>query len=125
MVNGTLDSKDNKEEKTREVAEIRMYHFSWNFLQLGYDMLYVVIVVDMKIFYTFNMCATLRPCLFLVDDTVEGKNILEKKTRERVDIRMYHFSLNFLQLGVICCGNGVWHQSLFYISNICNNFADM
>ena len=107
MVNGTLDSKDNKEEKTREVAEIRMYHFSWNFLQLGYDMLYVVIVVDMKVFYTFNMCATLRPCLFLVDDTVEGKNILEKKTRERVDIRMYHFSLNFLQLGVICCGNGV------------------
>ena len=45
--------------------------------------------------------------MFLVDDTVEGKNILEKKTRERVDIRMYHFSLNFLQLGVICCGNGV------------------
>ena len=34
-----MDSKDNKEEKTREVAEIRMYHFSWNFLQLGYDML--------------------------------------------------------------------------------------
>ena len=55
-----MDSKDNKEEKTREVAEIRMYHFSWNFLQLGYDMLYVVIVVDMKIFYTFNMCATLQ-----------------------------------------------------------------
>ena len=65
-----------------------------------------MIVVDMKVFYTFNMCATLRPFLFLVDDTVEGKNILEKKTRERVDIRMYHFSLNFLQLGVICCGDG-------------------
>ena len=65
-----------------------------------------MIVVDMKVFYTFNMRATLRPCSFLVDDTVEGKNILEKKTRERVDIRMYHFSLNFLQLGVICCGDG-------------------
>ena len=94
-----MDSKDNKEEKTREVAEIRMYHFSWNFLQLGYDMPYVVIVVDMKVFYTFNMCATLRPCLYLVDNTVEGRNILEEKTREGVDIRMYHFSFNCLQLG--------------------------
>jgi hypothetical protein len=26
VVNGTLDSKDNKEEKTREVADIKMYH---------------------------------------------------------------------------------------------------
>ena len=34
-----MDSKDNKEEKTREVAEIRIYHLSWNFLHLGYDML--------------------------------------------------------------------------------------
>ena len=35
----TLYSKDNKEENIREVAEIRMYHFSWNLLQLGNDML--------------------------------------------------------------------------------------
>ena len=34
-----MDSKDNKEEKTREVAEIRIYHLSWNFLHLRYDML--------------------------------------------------------------------------------------
>ena len=57
-----------------------------------------MIVVDMKVFYTFNMCATLRPCLYLVDNTVEGRNILEEKTREGVDIRKYHYSLNFLQL---------------------------
>ena len=44
--------------------------------------------------------------MFLVADTVEGKNILAKKTRERADIQMYHFSLNFLQLGVIYCGDG-------------------
>ena len=30
----TMDSKDNKEEKTREVANIWMYHFSWNFLHV-------------------------------------------------------------------------------------------
>ena len=39
-----MDGKDNKEEKTREVADIimdiRMYHFGWNFLQLGCDMLW-------------------------------------------------------------------------------------
>ena len=63
-------------------------------------------VVDIKVFFIFLIFViTLRTCEE-VDDTVEGKNILEKKTRERVDIRMYHFSLNFLQLGVICCGNG-------------------
>ena len=30
MFDGTLDGKDNKEEKTREVFDIRMYYFSWN-----------------------------------------------------------------------------------------------
>ena len=37
---------------TREVADIRIYHISWNFLQLGYAM---IMVVDMKVVYTFNM----------------------------------------------------------------------
>ena len=39
-VNDTVDSKDNKEEKTREVADIKMYHCGWNFLQLGHDVLW-------------------------------------------------------------------------------------
>ena len=30
VVDGTVDGKDNKEEKTREVFDIRMYFFSWN-----------------------------------------------------------------------------------------------
>ena len=29
-VDDTMDSKDNKEEKTREVANIWMYHFSFH-----------------------------------------------------------------------------------------------
>ena len=33
-VDGTMDGKDNKEEKTREVSNIWMYHFSWNFFRL-------------------------------------------------------------------------------------------
>ena len=38
VVNHTVDGEDNQEEKTMEVADIRMYHFGWNFLQLGCDM---------------------------------------------------------------------------------------
>ena len=39
-VDDTMNSKDNKEETTREFADIRMYHFSWTFLRLGCDMLW-------------------------------------------------------------------------------------
>ena len=38
VVDNTVDGKDTKEEKTREVADTMMYHFSWKFLQLGCDM---------------------------------------------------------------------------------------
>ena len=31
VVDGTADGKDNKKDKTSEVAEIRMLHFGWNF----------------------------------------------------------------------------------------------
>ena len=34
VVDGRVDCKGNKEGKTTEVADIRMYHFGWNFLQL-------------------------------------------------------------------------------------------
>ena len=40
VVDDTVDGKDNLDKKTREVADIRMYHFGWNFLQLGCDMLW-------------------------------------------------------------------------------------
>ena len=39
-VDGTVDGKNNKEEKTRVVANIMMYHFSRNFFQQGCDMLW-------------------------------------------------------------------------------------
>ena len=38
-VDDIVDGRDNSEEMTREVADIRMYHFDKNFLQLGRDML--------------------------------------------------------------------------------------
>ena len=51
VVKGTVVGKDNKEEKTREVTDIRMYHFGWNFWDLichGGD-------GCMKILNTFNI----------------------------------------------------------------------
>ena len=40
VIDDTVDGKDNKEEKTREVADIKMYHCGWNFLQLEHDVLW-------------------------------------------------------------------------------------
>ena len=34
VVDGSAVGKDNNEEKIREVAVVRMYHFGWNCLQL-------------------------------------------------------------------------------------------
>ena len=97
MVNGTVDGKHNKEEKTREVANIiRMYNCSWNFLQLGHD---VVMVVDMKVFILSTCLTTLNTGELVVNHTVDGEDNQEEKTMEVADIRMYHFGWNFLQKG--------------------------
>ena len=55
-------------------------------------------MVDIKVVFLFlTFITTLRTCEE-VDDTMGGKD-KEEKTREGVDIRMYHFSFNCLQLG--------------------------
>ena len=61
----------------------------------------MVMVVDIKVFffYILTFVTTFRSCKFEVYNTVDGKDNQEEKTGEGVDIRMYHFSLNFLQLG--------------------------
>ena len=43
-----MDGEDNKEEKSRHVADIRMYHFSSNFPQLG-------IVCDTMCFFSLGL----------------------------------------------------------------------
>ena len=59
----------------------------------------MVMVVETKAFFIFSkFVTTLRTCEE-VDDILDGRDNKEEKTREGVDIRMYHFSLNFLQLG--------------------------
>ena len=59
----------------------------------------MVMVVETKAFFIFSKFVTTLRTFEEVDDTMDGKDNREEKTREGVDIRMYHFSLNFLQLG--------------------------
>ena len=59
-------------------------------------------------------------CKLVVDNTVDGKDNLDKKTREVADIRMYHFGLNFLQLG---CDMLWWGCTAVWTRNeMCRDF---
>jgi len=59
----------------------------------------MVMVVDMKVVFTFNMSDHIQTCGLVLDGTVDGNNNKEEKTREVANTRMYHFGRNFLQLG--------------------------
>ena len=48
----------------------------------------VVMVVDMKVVYTFNQSDHISKMRVDVDDIVDGKHNWEEKTREIADIRM-------------------------------------
>ena len=97
-VDDTVDGKDNKKEKTRKVPDIRMYHISWNFLQLGRDMLWWW-WLTWKLFLLSTCLTTLSTCGLVFDGTVDGNDNKEEKTREVANTRMYYFGRNFLQLG--------------------------
>ena len=70
VVDGAVD---NKEGKTRKVADIRMYHIGWNYIQLGCNMLGWWWLTS-KSFYTFNLVTPLRSCELMVDNTVDSKD---------------------------------------------------
>ena len=90
MVNDTVHGEDNLEEKTREDADIRIYHISWLFFDRMWYAL--MMVVDMRVFL-FSRCLTILSTWELaVDDTVDNKDNLEEKTREDPGIRKYHIS---------------------------------
>ena len=59
----------------------------------------MVMVVDMKVFILSTYVTTLSTCELVVDGTVDGKNNKEEKAWEVADIRIYHFSWKFLQVG--------------------------
>ena len=53
-----VDGKDNMDEKTREVAYIRMYHFGCNKDVICCDEW--VMLVDIKVFHSFNMSDNIK-----------------------------------------------------------------
>ena len=70
VVNGIVD---NKEGKTRKVADIRMYHVGWNYLQLECDMLGWWWLTS-KFFILSTIVTPFRSCVLMVDDTVDSKD---------------------------------------------------
>ena len=52
----------------------------------------MVMVVDMKVVYTFNQSDHIKNMRVDVDDIVYCKHNLEEKTREIADIGMYHIN---------------------------------
>ena len=92
LVDDTVHGEDNLEEKTREDADIRIYHISWRFL-IGCDMLWWCWMT--REFFLFLTCVTtLSTWELVVDDTMGDKDNLEEKTREDADIKMYFLGLN-------------------------------
>ena len=64
----------------------------------------MVMVFDIKVFFIFLIFViTLRTCEE-VDDTMDGKDNKEEKTREVAYICMHHFSWNYFNFDMICCG---------------------
>ena len=89
VVNVIVDGKDNMDEKTREVAYIRMYNFGWNFRQLGCHMLWWSGSTS-KIFILSTRLISSSTCVLVVKviDIVVGKDNLVEETSEVGDILM-------------------------------------
>ena len=90
VVDDNVDGKDNEEGKTTEVADISITLVG-TFFNQG------VMMVDIKVSYTFNKCDNLMSCVLMVDDTVDGKDNQMEATMQVGDIMMYHFNQNVLQ----------------------------
>ena len=71
MVDNIVDRKDNMAEKTMEVGEIRIYHFSvgiffnWDVICRSYGGWH-------HFFTILTGVTTLRSCVLMVEDTVDG-----------------------------------------------------
>ena len=73
----------------------RMYYFGWNFFQL--DVTCCAIVVDMQVFFILSTClTTLSTCELVADDTMDGKDNMEKKTTKVAEKRMYQLGCDML-----------------------------
>ena len=126
MVNDAVDSKNNKEEKTKKVADMRIITLVYVFFLTR--MQYAVAkLVDMRFFLYFQHVWANEVHVTWWSTTpsgVYGKDNLEEKTRDIADIRMCHLGSNFLQLGrdMLCW---LWLTFKFYTFNMSENIKEM
>ena len=76
-------------------------------------------------FFILSTClTTLSSCVFVVDDTENGKDNYMEETREVANNRMYHFGCN---KDVICCDEWVMLVDIkvFYSFNMSDNIKFM
>ena len=75
-------------------------------------------VIDIKAFFIFsNICNNIKDMWGgRRHYGRQGQQGGEDQAREVAYICMYHFSWNYFNFEMICCG---WHQSRCYIFNIC------
>ena len=92
---GTVDGKDNKEEKTREVADSRMYPINWKF---SLTRMWNAVVVVVNIF-PFTCLTKLSTCNLVVDRSVDGKGKNEGKTRSSLTLGCITSVVTLVQLG--------------------------
>ena len=72
----------------------RMYYFGWNFFNLMWHA--AAIVVDMQVFFILSTClTTLSTCELVADDTMDGKDNMEKKTTKVAEKTDVSFRLEF------------------------------
>ena len=94
VVDDTVHGEDNFEEKTREDADIRIYHISWHFF-IGVDVMWWCWLTR-DFLFVLDILTTLSTWELLVDHTIHSEDNLEEKTREDTDIRIYHISWRLL-----------------------------
>ena len=108
-VDNTVHGEDNLEEKTREDADIRIYHISWRLFDRTWYA--VMMLVDMRVFNVFNMSDQISTWELEVNNTVHGEDNLEEKTRKDAEIRINFLGLNLFNKDVIYYGDGGGHES--------------
>ena len=112
VVDDTVDSKDNLEEDTMKLLKSECITLIGIFFNLD------VICLGDSGCISLTCWTTLGTWKLVVNDTVDGKDNLEEKTREVSKIRMYHLSWVFPHLG---CDMLWWWWLTSIFSHISDN----
>ena len=115
LVDNTLEGKNISQEKTRKGVDIRMYHFSFNCLQLECDMLWWWWLTSKSFFHILTFVTLFRSCEFEVYNIVDGKNNKEEENMEVADIRMYHPSAEIVHTSIECSNKWIFRNNFEHV----------